>query len=296
MLLADEPSARSAVGRPPATTSATLPAAERVGFDAVLTPTGTWCEDAWLATAALIPETTTLRFLVAFRPGFVSPTLAAQQAVTFQRLSGGRLLLNVVTGGSAEEQRRFGDFADHDTRYERTAEFLQIVRGAWSGTPFDFAGEHCRVAGATVAHRPRPQPPIFFGGSSDAGKRVAARHADTWLMWGEPPDAAAEQVRHVRALAAEAGREIGFGIRLHLIARRAVGAPCMMGALALGVVVFREASTPSLTTNGQPTPGQPGPQLPRPGHPEVMGSVPRRLRSGVPDSEPIASGCRMRNP
>jgi alkanesulfonate monooxygenase len=194
-------------------------AAEQAGFDAVLTPTGTWCDDAWVTTAALIPETTRLRFLVAFRPGFLSPTLAAQQAVTFQRLSGGRLLLNVVTGGSTEEQRRFGDFADHDTRYERTAEFLQIVRGAWEGRPFDFAGAHHRVEGATVAHRPDPPPPIFFGGSSDAGKRVAAHHADTWLMWGEPLDVAAEQAREVRALAAEAGRDISVGIRLHVITR-----------------------------------------------------------------------------
>jgi len=194
-------------------------AAEHVGFDAVLTPTGTWCDDAWVATAALIPETTRLRFLVAFRPGAVSPTLAAQQALTFQRLSGGRLLLNIVTGGSSEEQRRFGDFADKDTRYARTAEFLQIVRGAWSGTPFDFAGDHYRVEGATVAHRPDPQPPIFFGGSSAAGKQVAAHHADTWLMWGEPLDEAARQVREVRALAAEAGRSISFGVRLHVIAR-----------------------------------------------------------------------------
>jgi alkanesulfonate monooxygenase len=199
--------------------------AESVGFDAVLTPTGTWCEDAWLATAALIPETRRLRFLVAFRPGFLSPTLAAQQATTFQRLSHGRLLLNIVTGGSSEEQQRFGDHLDHDARYDRTAEFLQIVRGAWSGRPFDFAGEHYDVRGATVLEPPRPRPPIFFGGSSDAGKAVAARHADVWLMWGEPADVAARQVAEVRVLAAAAGRaergldELRFGIRLHVISR-----------------------------------------------------------------------------
>ena len=119
--------------------------AEQVGFDAVLTPTGTFCEDAWLTTAALIRETKRLRFLVAFRPGLISPTLAAQQAATFQRLSGGRLLLNVVTGGSAEEQRRFGDHLDHDRRYERCDEFLTVLRGAWEGRPFDFAGHHYQV-------------------------------------------------------------------------------------------------------------------------------------------------------
>ena len=124
-----------------------------------------------------------------------------------------------MTGGSSDEQRRFGDFLDKDARYARTAEFLRIVRGAWSGTPFDLDGDHYRVEGATVSAPPDPQPPIFFGGSSEAGKRVAARHADTWLMWGEPPGVAADQVREVRALAAATGREISFGIRLHVIAR-----------------------------------------------------------------------------
>lgn len=194
-------------------------AAERVGFDAVLTPTGTHCEDAWLTTAALIRETTTLRFLVAFRPGFISPTLAAQQATTFQRLSEGRLLLNIVTGGSGEEQRRFGDWLDHDERYDRTAEFLEVLRGAWQGGSFDYTGRHYTVEGATVAVPPDPTPPIFFGGSSDAGKQVAAGHADVWLTWGEPPADAGAQVAHVRSLAAAAGREVGFGIRLHVITR-----------------------------------------------------------------------------
>jgi alkanesulfonate monooxygenase len=199
--------------------------AENLGFDAVLTPTGTFCEDAWLSTAALIRETRRLRFLVAFRPGFLSPTLAAQQASTFQRLSGGRLLLNIVTGGSSEEQRRFGDHLDHDARYDRTAEFLQIVQGAWSGRPFDFSGDHYTVHGATVLAAPEPRPQVFFGGSSPAGKAVAARHADVWLMWGEPPDVAAQQVEEVRALAARSDRaerghgELRFGIRLHVISR-----------------------------------------------------------------------------
>jgi alkanesulfonate monooxygenase len=194
-------------------------AAERSGFDAVLTPTGTHCEDAWLSTAALIPLTSKLRFLVAFRPGFLSPTLAAQQATTFQRLSDGRVLLNIVTGGSTEEQQRFGDWLDHDARYARTSEFITIVRGAWSGRPFDFEGDHYKVAGATVSKPPKPVPPIFFGGSSDAGKKVAAEQADVWLMWGEPPASAKTELESVRALAEAAGREITFGIRLHVVCR-----------------------------------------------------------------------------
>ncbi len=194
-------------------------AAERVGFDAVLTPTGTFCEDAWLTTAALISATERLRFLVAFRPGLISPTLAAQQAATFQRLSGGRLLLNVVTGGSSVEQRRFGDHLDHDRRYDRCDEFLTVLRGAMSGEPYDFAGEFYEVEQALVAHAPQPRPAIFFGGSSDAGKRVAARHADVWLMWGEPPDAASKELATLRERAAAEGRDVRFGIRLHTITR-----------------------------------------------------------------------------
>jgi alkanesulfonate monooxygenase len=192
-------------------------AAERQGFEGVLTPTGTWCEDAWLTTAALIRETTRLKFLVAFRPGVISPTLAAQMAGTFQRLSNGRVLLNIVTGGDAVEQRRFGDWHDHDARYARTDEFLTIVRGVWSGQPFTFEGEHLRVEGATTLAAPDPVPPIYFGGSSPAALPVAARHADVYLTWGEPPAQVAEKIGKVRELAGD--RPIRFGVRLHTISR-----------------------------------------------------------------------------
>jgi alkanesulfonate monooxygenase len=194
-------------------------AAEQLGFEGVLTPTGTWCEDAWLTTAALIRETTTLKFLVAFRPGVISPTLAAQMAATYQRISGGRLLLNVVTGGDAVEQRRFGDWYDHDARYARADEFLTVVRGVWTGQPFDFEGDHLGVAGATVLAAPDPEPPIYFGGSSDAALPVAARHADVYLTWGEPPAQVAEKIEKVAAQADAAGRKLRFGIRLHTITR-----------------------------------------------------------------------------
>ncbi|HEX9337350.1 MAG TPA: LLM class flavin-dependent oxidoreductase [Pseudonocardiaceae bacterium] len=193
--------------------------AEQLGFTGVLTPTGTWCEDAWLVTAALLRETSRLKFLVAFRPGVISPTLAAQMAASYQRISGGRLLLNVVTGGDAVEQRRFGDYHDHDQRYARTDEFLAIVRGIWSGEPVDFDGDHLRVAGATVLAPPDPLPEIYFGGSSPAALPVAARRADVYLTWGEPPDQVAEKIAKVRTLADAAGRSIRFGIRLHTITR-----------------------------------------------------------------------------
>jgi alkanesulfonate monooxygenase len=194
--------------------------AEQLGYEAVLTPTGTWCEDAWIFTAALSQVTRRLKFLVAFRPGFISPTLAAQQAATFQRVSGGRLLLNVVTGGDRAEQRRYGDHLDHDQRYARTEEFLTALRGV-SGAekPFSFSGEHYDIEDAAVSFGDYALPPIFFGGASPAAERTAARQADVYLAWGETPAQIAERISRMRQLAAEEGRELSFGIRLHVISR-----------------------------------------------------------------------------
>ena len=191
--------------------------AEASGFDGVLTPTGTWCEEAWIVCSSLIPVTERLRFLVAFRPGAITPTLAAQQAATFQRLSGGRLMLNVVTGSENAEQRRFGDDLDKDARYARTDEFLTIFRGAWE-RPFDFHGEHLWAEGA-YAPGVDPPPTIYFGGASDAALTVAATHADVHLSWGEPPPQIAEQFDRVRRLAALRGRAIRHGVRVHVVAR-----------------------------------------------------------------------------
>lgn len=193
--------------------------AEHAGFESVLTPTGTWCHDAWLTTAALIRETTRLKFLVAFRPGLITPTLAAQQAATFAAFSDGRLALNVVTGGDAEEQHRFGDRLSKEERYARTREFVTIVRQAWTGTPFDFRGEHYDVTGAVVANPPSPVPPIFFGGASEAAREVAAETVDTYLTWTEPPERVGALIDDVRARAARHGRELSYGIRAHVIAR-----------------------------------------------------------------------------
>lgn len=194
-------------------------AADNLGFDAVLTPTGTHCEDAWLVTTALSQHTSRLRFLVAFRPGITNPTLAAQQAGTFQRLTGGRLLINIVTGGDSYEQRRFGDWLSHDERYARTDEFLKILRGAWSGEPFDFEGWHYRIKGATVSAPPDPVPEVFFGGASAVAEDVAARNVDVYLLWGEPPAMAQERIERVRDKAEAEGRTVRFGIRLHIITR-----------------------------------------------------------------------------
>jgi alkanesulfonate monooxygenase len=194
-------------------------AAEDLGFVGALTPTGAWCEDAWLTTAMLSQQTERLKFLVAFRPGFVSPTLAAQMASTYQRQTGGRLLLNVVTGGESREQRAYGDFLDKDARYARTGEFLEIVRGLWAGDTVDLAGEHLQVQGARLARLPDPVPEVYFGGSSPVAGEIAARHSDVYLTWGEPPAQVAEKIARIRGLAEKEGRTVRFGIRLHVITR-----------------------------------------------------------------------------
>jgi alkanesulfonate monooxygenase len=195
-------------------------AAETNGFEAVLTPTGLWCEDAWLTTAMLIDATETLKFLVAFRPGLISPTLAAQMAGTFQRHSNGRLLLNVVTGGESHEQRAYGDFLDKQSRYARTAEFLQVMRELWaSREPVTFAGEHIRVEQAVLNSPPDPVPPVFFGGSSGPAGAVAAKYADVYLTWGEPLAAVSEKLDWIRGLAAACGRVLQYGLRIHVISR-----------------------------------------------------------------------------
>lgn len=194
-------------------------AADRLGYEGVLTPTGTWCEDAWLTSAALLAETEKLKFLVAFRPGLVPPTLAAQQTATLQRFSEGRVLLNVVSGSDDAEQRRFGDYLGHDERYARTAEFLQVVASVWTQESVNFAGKYYTVEDARVSAPPDPLPGIYFGGSSAAALPIAGQFADVYLTWGEPPQAAAAKIDKVRMEAAAHGRNIRFGIRLHTISR-----------------------------------------------------------------------------
>jgi alkanesulfonate monooxygenase len=200
-------------------------AADTLGYEGVLLPTGRSCEDAWVVASSLIAATKRLKFLVAIRPGISSPGLAARMAATFDRLSGGRLLINVVTGGDAVELEGDGVFVDHDTRYEITDEFLHIWRGlleaAHRGESIDFIGKHLRSKGGKLLYPPvqQPHPPLWFGGSSPAAHEMAGAHIDTYLTWGEPPEAVAKKIADIRARAAAHGREIRFGIRLHVIVR-----------------------------------------------------------------------------
>jgi alkanesulfonate monooxygenase len=199
--------------------SSIVRAAEELGFAGALTPAGAWCEDAWLTTAMLARESERLAFLVAFRPGLLSPTLAAQMAATFSAHAPGRLLLNVVTGGEAAEQRAYGDHLAKDDRYARCDEFLAVVRRLWAGETVTHHGRHLDIEAARLPTLPDPVPPLYFGGSSPAAGPVAAEHADVYLTWGEPVEAVARKIEWIRGLAAARGRKPRFGIRLHVIAR-----------------------------------------------------------------------------
>ncbi len=200
-------------------------AADSLGYEGVLLPTGRSCEDSWVLASSLIDATRRLKFLIALRPGLVQPVQSARMAATFDRLSGGRLLVNLVTGGDREELEGDGLFLPHGQRYEQSTEFLTIWREtlakSHAGEAFDFDGRHLQVKGAKVLFPPvrNPYPPIFFGGSSEEAHELAAQQLDTYLTWGEPPAAVAAKVADIRARAAKYGRTLDFGIRLHVIVR-----------------------------------------------------------------------------
>lgn len=198
-------------------------AADKLGFEGVLIPTGRSCEDSWIVASSLIPVTERLRFLVALRPGVVSPTAAARMAASLDRLSKGRLLLNVVCGGDPVELAGDGVYLSHDERYEAADEFLTIFREVFEkiNQPVDFEGKYLSVKGAKQIYPAiqQPHPPLFFGGSSPAAHELAAKQVSLYLTWGEPIEEVAKKVADVKARAAKEGREVKFGIRLHVIVR-----------------------------------------------------------------------------
>ncbi|VXB58516.1 FMNH2-dependent alkanesulfonate monooxygenase [Massilia sp. 9I] len=200
-------------------------AADTLGYDGVLLPTGRSCEDAWIVASSLIDATRRLKFLVAVRPGLSTPGLAVRMAATFDRLSEGRLLVNVVTGGDQGELEADGLFADHAKRYEISDEFIHVWRASMAGeggaAGFDFEGKHIQVKGAKTLYPPVQEggPPLYFGGSSEPAHALAAEQMDVYLTWGEPPAAVAAKLDDIRQRAARRGRTLRFGIRLHVIVR-----------------------------------------------------------------------------
>ena len=192
---------------------------EEGGFDRVLVGYGSTGADGFVVTAHAAAATTRLGFLIAHRPGFVAPTLAARKAAILDHVTGGRIALHIITGGNDVEQQRDGDFLDHDARYRRTDEYLEVLRRTWtSERPFDFEGEFYRMRGAFSEVKPlqRPAIPIYFGGASGPALVVGARHCDVYALWGEPVAAVRRSIAEVRA-AAPPGRVPRFSVSVRPI-------------------------------------------------------------------------------
>jgi alkanesulfonate monooxygenase len=196
-------------------------AADQLGYYGMLLPTGRSCEDSWVTGSAIAPFTKQLRFLIALRPGIMSPVLGARMAAALDRATDGRLLINVVTGGDPVELKGDGQWLSHDERYLLTDEFLQVWRRVMSGEAVNFEGKHIHVEDARIAFPPvqTPYPPLWFGGSSPAGIEVAAEQCDVYLTWGEPPADVAAKIATAREAAARRGRTFKFGLRLHIVVR-----------------------------------------------------------------------------
>ncbi|GII91642.1 LLM class flavin-dependent oxidoreductase [Sinosporangium siamense] len=192
---------------------------DRLGYDGALFATD--LHDVWVLGSALASVTERLRPLLAVHPGLISPTLLAKMALTFDHLYGGRLQINVVNGDT-RTLRQYGLHVDHDERYDLSAEYWQIFKRLTAGEQVSFQGRYFTVDGASFPELPpiqRPHVPLWFGGSSEAGLRMAAEHIDVYLSWGEPPAQLEEKIARLRRAAEEFGREIRFGVRLHLIVR-----------------------------------------------------------------------------
>ena len=196
-------------------------AADALGYFGVLLPTGKSCEDSWVVASALAPQTERLRFLVAVRPGLQSPAVAARMTATLDRISQGRLMINVVTGGDPIENKGDGLFLSHDERYDLTREFLEIYTALLRGETVTRSSKHLQVEAGKLLFLPfqEPMPPLYFGGSSETGIEVAAQLVDKYLTWGEPPEEVAKKIATVRRAALARGRKVTFGIRLHVIVR-----------------------------------------------------------------------------
>ncbi len=193
---------------------------ENSGFDKVLLGYSSSTADGFAVAGYAASHTRTLGYLIAHRAGFMAPTLAARMAATLDQLTSGRIALHVITGGSDREQKREGDWLDHDQRYRRTAEYLEIVKRVWTeDRPFDYEGEFYRLqqAHSDVAPWQKPHLPLFFGGASEEAKKVGARFADVFALWGEPLEAIKAQIADISRVASEYERQPAFSLSMRPI-------------------------------------------------------------------------------
>ncbi|MFY9070324.1 FMNH2-dependent alkanesulfonate monooxygenase [Aliarcobacter butzleri] len=200
-------------------------AADTLGYDGVLIPTGRSCEDPFVVASSLIGVTQKLKFLVALRPGLLQPALAARIASTLDRFSNGRIAFNLVAGGDKDELEGDGLFQDSDERYETASEFVdlwkEILEASYEKKLVNFDGKYYKTKNAKLLYPPvqRPHPPLFFGGSSQKAHELAAQKVDLYITWGETPKAVKAKIEDVKEKALKYGRTLKFGIRLHVIVR-----------------------------------------------------------------------------
>jgi alkanesulfonate monooxygenase len=196
-------------------------AAEAAGFAGGLLPSFPMTDDPWVISSALARETKTFRYMIAFQPGFAHPLHVARMAASLQRLSGGRTLFNIITGGGGPAQEWWGDPVAHDDRYARTAEFLTVLRGVWDGRPFTFDGRFFPVRDTALPPGLTDEefPEIYFSGSSAAAIEAAGAHSDYYLSWLEPLDALRTKFEQVRERTEALGRKPKFAVRVDIAAR-----------------------------------------------------------------------------
>lgn len=222
---------------------------EAAGFDRVLIGYFSAAPDGFQIAAYAAQQTERLNILLAHRPGFVAPTLAARQLATLDQFTDGRLAVHIITGGSDVEQQRDGDFLSKAERYARTDDYLDVVRKTWtSREPFDHDGPYYRVRDSFSGVKPVQQPhlPVYFGGSSDEAIAVAGKHADVFALWGETLEQTAETIAKVRASAARYGREhhIRFSLSLRpVLARTEVEAWARADRILQSAKALRESGT-----------------------------------------------------
>ena len=193
---------------------------ESAGFDKVLVGYTSTAAEGFVVAGYAAAHTERLAYLIAHRPGFVAPTLTARKAATFDHVSGGRLALHIITGGSDADQAKDGDWLDHDTRYRRTDEYLTLLRRMWTEErPFDHEGEFYKVAKAFSEIKPLQKPgvPLYFGGASESAHRIGGRHSDVFMLWGEPLAAIKQRIAEVRDAALPFGREPRISVSLRPI-------------------------------------------------------------------------------
>ncbi|WP_165423088.1 LLM class flavin-dependent oxidoreductase [Ktedonosporobacter rubrisoli] len=194
---------------------------EQQGYDSVLIPVGTGLPDPWIVASVISQHTQKLRLLLALRPGFIAPAVAARMGTTLDYFSQGRVALNIVTGSALNQMQQDGDFHEHSMRYQRTEEFLTVVRGVWTHRRFPYSGKFYQLQQTFDNDQPlqRPHPPIYFGGASEQAKHIAAQQADVYMMWAEPLDKIRARIAEIRELAARYKREPGFSISFRILAR-----------------------------------------------------------------------------